>query len=220
MSGFPNHCNGAKGTHDFGDLYKYGHVRRANGGTKDLYKYGHVRQANGGTKPSHGTHPTLETNKQTPSTTVFPSNFAELSPAFFVTDEIKSDESFEQLPNVHKEDFHTTNDLEKDGYMEKKCPECAFYTPNPKKFKIHIRNCHKKKKSEIQKPHICSKCDKSYTTAKSLKQHFGLKHEEKKLKEFKDLPLAARIKHVLFQDEIKFEGQTHVLYQVREVIKG
>jgi hypothetical protein len=139
---------------------------------------------------------------------VFPSNFEELPPALFVTDEIKSDESFEKLPNVHKEDFNTTNDLKKDDYMTKKCPECNFYTPNPKKLRMHIRKVHKKKKTEIPKPHICSKCDKSYTTAKSLKQHFGLKHEGKKLKEFKDLPLAARIKHVLYQDEIKFEDQS------------
>ena len=42
LSGFPNHCNGAEGIHDFGDLCKYGHVRQA----------------------SPGTHPTLETNKR------------------------------------------------------------------------------------------------------------------------------------------------------------
>ena len=49
MSGFPNNCNGAEGIHNFGDLCKYGHVR----------------QAKGGTRASPGTHPTLETNKQT-----------------------------------------------------------------------------------------------------------------------------------------------------------
>ena len=46
LSGFPNHCNGAEGVHDFGDLCKYGHAR----------------QAKGGTGASPGTHPTLETN--------------------------------------------------------------------------------------------------------------------------------------------------------------
>ena len=53
LSGFPNHCNGAEGIHDYGDLYKYGHVRQAKGGT-----------GAGGTGASPGTHPTLETNKQ------------------------------------------------------------------------------------------------------------------------------------------------------------
>ena len=95
---------------------------------------------------------------------------------------IKEEDNFEKLPNVNKKDFYTTNDLEEGGYMTKKCPECDFSTPNPKKFRIHVRKVHKKKKSEIPKPHICSKCDKSYNTAKSLKQHFGLKHEGKKLK--------------------------------------
>ena len=49
MSRFPNHCNGADGIHDSGDLCKYGHVR----------------QAKGGTGASPGTNPTFETNKQT-----------------------------------------------------------------------------------------------------------------------------------------------------------
>ena len=44
----PNHCNGAEGIHNFGDLCKYGHVR----------------QAKGGAGASPGTRPTLETNKQ------------------------------------------------------------------------------------------------------------------------------------------------------------
>ena len=48
LSGFLNHCNGAEGIHDFGDLCKYGQVR----------------QAKGGTGASPGSHPTLETNKQ------------------------------------------------------------------------------------------------------------------------------------------------------------
>ena len=51
LSGFPNHCNGAEGIDDFGDLCKYGHVRQAKGG------------GNRG-KPWYP-HPTLETNKQT-----------------------------------------------------------------------------------------------------------------------------------------------------------
>ena len=49
MSGSQNNCNGAEGIHNFGDLCKYGHIR----------------QAKGGTRASPGTHPTLETNKQT-----------------------------------------------------------------------------------------------------------------------------------------------------------
>ena len=48
LSGFPNHCNGAEGIHNF----------------RNLCKYGHIRQAKGGTRASPGTHPTLETNKQ------------------------------------------------------------------------------------------------------------------------------------------------------------
>ena len=49
LSRFPNHCNGAEGIHVFGDLCKYWHIR----------------QAKGGNGASTGTHPTLETNKQT-----------------------------------------------------------------------------------------------------------------------------------------------------------
>ena len=45
-SWFPNQCNVAKGIYNFGDLYKYRHVR----------------QAKVGTGASLGTHPTLETN--------------------------------------------------------------------------------------------------------------------------------------------------------------
>ena len=48
LSGFLNHCNGAEGIHNFGDLCKYRHIR----------------QAKGGTRASLSTHPTLETNKQ------------------------------------------------------------------------------------------------------------------------------------------------------------
>ena len=33
MSGFLNHCNGAEGIHNFGDLFKDGHVRQTMGGT-------------------------------------------------------------------------------------------------------------------------------------------------------------------------------------------
>ena len=47
LSGFPNHCNGAEGIHNFGDPCKYEHVL----------------QAKGGTVANLGTHPTLETNK-------------------------------------------------------------------------------------------------------------------------------------------------------------
>ena len=31
LSGFPNHCNGVEGIHNFGDLCKYGHIRHARG---------------------------------------------------------------------------------------------------------------------------------------------------------------------------------------------
>ena len=33
LSGFLNHCNSAERIHNFEDLYKYGHVRQAKGGT-------------------------------------------------------------------------------------------------------------------------------------------------------------------------------------------
>jgi hypothetical protein len=49
LSGFPNHCNGAEGIHNFGDLCKYGHIRHRRGGP--------------GASPSN--HPTLETSIQT-----------------------------------------------------------------------------------------------------------------------------------------------------------
>ena len=112
---------------------------------------------------------------------ITPSENLALAPIFSKLSNIKEEDNFEKLPNVKKEDFYTTNNLEEDGYMTKKCPECDFSTPNPKKLRIHIRKLHKKKKNEKPKPHKCSKCDKNYTTAKSLRQHFRLIHEETKL---------------------------------------
>ena len=33
LFGFPNHCNGAEGIHDYGDLCKYRHIFQAKEGT-------------------------------------------------------------------------------------------------------------------------------------------------------------------------------------------
>ena len=79
-------------------------------------------------------------------------------------EKIKQEVKEEGETNI--EEMQNTNFLGEDGYMTKKCPECNFSTPNPWKLRIHIRKVHK--------PHTCSKCDKSYTTAKSLKQHLRI----------------------------------------------
>ena len=93
---------------------------------------------------------------------------------------IKEEDNFEKLPNVNKEDFYTANDLEEDGYMTKKCPECDFFTPNPKKYIIHIRKVHNIKKKTGEKNEICNVCNKAFNRKSRLKLHIESVHENKR----------------------------------------
>ena len=93
---------------------------------------------------------------------------------------IKEEDNFEQLPNVNNEDFYTANDLEEDGYMTKKCPECDFFTPNPKKYIVHIRKVHNIKKKIGEKNEICNVCNKAFNRKSRLKLHIESVHENKR----------------------------------------